>query len=82
VDFVSAFILRRYKGSTAPWPDSHGGSMLIINQMKLGQQLLHSVNDSGMIKSSKKVMDDAGLVPGRRIEIIVETGLLKIHSIT
>jgi len=50
--------------------------------MKLEQQLLHSVNDSGKIKLSKKVMDEAGMVPGRRIEIVVEKGLLMIRPIT
>ncbi len=49
--------------------------------MKLEQQLLHSVNDSGKIKLSKKVMEEAGLVPGGRIEIIVEKGLLKIRPL-
>ncbi len=50
--------------------------------MKLEQQLLHSVNDSGEIKLSKEIMDKAGQVPGRRIEIVVEEGLLKIRPLT
>ncbi len=50
--------------------------------MKLEQQLLHSVNDSGKIKLSKEIMDKVGLVPGRRIEIIVEKVLLKIRPLT
>jgi len=50
--------------------------------MKLRQQLLHSVNDSGKIKLSREVMDEVGLVPGRQIEIVVEKGLLKIRPLT
>jgi hypothetical protein len=49
--------------------------------MKLEQQLLHSVNGSGKIKLSKEVMDEVGLIPGRRIEIIVEKGLIKISPV-
>ncbi|MDD1749846.1 MAG: hypothetical protein LUO89_08215 [Methanothrix sp.] len=49
--------------------------------MKLEQQLLHLVNDSGKIKLSREVMDEVGLAPGRRIEIIVEKGLLKIRPL-
>jgi len=49
--------------------------------MKVEQQLLHSVNDSGKIKLSKKMMDEVGLVPGRRIEIVVENGMIKIRPI-
>jgi hypothetical protein len=50
--------------------------------MKLRQQLLHSVNDSGKIKLSREVMEEAGLVPGGRIEIVVEKGLLQIRPLS
>lgn len=49
--------------------------------MKLEQQLLHSINGSGKIKLSKEMMDEVGLVPGRRIEITVEPGLIKISPV-
>lgn len=49
--------------------------------MKVEQQLLHSVNGSGKIKLSRKIMDEVGMVPGRRIEIVVESGMIKIRPI-
>ena len=49
--------------------------------MKLEQQLLHSINGSGKVKLSKEMMDEVGLVPGRRIEITVEPGLIKISPV-
>ncbi|MDD1754825.1 MAG: hypothetical protein AB9879_11280 [Methanothrix sp.] len=50
--------------------------------MKLNQMLLHSVNGSGKIKLSKEAMEEAGLVPGRRIEIIIEKGVITIRPPT
>jgi len=47
--------------------------------MKLNQMLLHSVNGSGKIKLSKEAMEEAGLVPGRRIEITIEKGVITIR---
>jgi antitoxin component of MazEF toxin-antitoxin module len=49
--------------------------------MKAEQRLLHSVNGTGKIKLSKKMMDEVGLVPGRRIEIVIESGIIKIRPI-
>ena len=49
--------------------------------MKVEQQPLHSVNGSGKIKLSKKIIDDVGLVPGRRIEIVVESGMIMIRPL-
>lgn len=49
--------------------------------MKVEQLLLHSVNGSGKIKLSKEIMDAVGLIPGRRIEIVVEGGLIKIRPL-
>ncbi len=49
--------------------------------MKVEQQLLHSVNGSGKIKLSKEIMNEVGLIPGRRIEIVVESGLIKIRTL-
>ncbi len=49
--------------------------------MKREQQLLHSVNDSGKIKLSREIMDEVGLVPGRRVEIVAEKGVLKIRPL-
>jgi hypothetical protein len=53
-----------------------------MGEMKLKQQLLHSVNGSGKIKLSREAMAEAGLVPGERIEIVVEKGLLKIRPLS
>jgi len=50
--------------------------------IKVEQQLLHSVNGTGKIKLSKKVMDEVGLVPGRRIDVVVENGMIKIRPKT
>jgi hypothetical protein len=49
--------------------------------MKIEQRLLHSFNGTGKIKLTKEVMDEVGLVPGRRIEIVVERGLLSIRPL-
>lgn len=49
--------------------------------MKIEQQLLHSVNGTGKIKLTKKVMDEVGLVPGRKIEITVERGMIMIRPL-
>ena len=52
-----------------------------VNAMKIEQRLLHSVNGTGKIKLTKKVMDEVGLVPGRRIEIVVESGSIRIRPL-
>jgi len=49
--------------------------------MKIEQRLLHSVNGTGKIKLTKKMMDEVGLAPGRRIEIVVESGSIRIRPL-
>ncbi len=47
--------------------------------MVLKRQLLHSVNGSGKIILSEKMLDEAGLSPGMFIEVVIKKGSITIY---
>jgi len=48
------------------------------NTMVLKRQLLHSVNGSGKIMLSEKMLNEAGLAPGMFIEVVIKKGSITI----
>ena len=48
------------------------------NTMVLKRQLLHSVNGSGKIVFSEKMLNEAGLAPGMFIEVVIKKGSITI----
>ena len=46
--------------------------------MVLKKQLLHSVNGSGKIMLSEKMLNEAGLAPGMFIEVVIKKGSITI----
>jgi hypothetical protein len=49
--------------------------------MILRKQLLHSVNGSGKIILSEKMLAEAGFAPGMTVEIVVKKGSITIFPL-